>query len=107
LVFSFNQWLQSSGRTPLGASFPDAVPSYGDAVDRRVRQRRVPFRRHGRRRIFIQLANTSAGFVALVFKRNIRLSFALRPSEAARLFVSPSRSTGPAFWNLYPARLSL
>ena len=48
---------------PSGASFPDAVPSYGEAVDRRVRQRRVPFRRHGRRRIFIQLANSSAALL--------------------------------------------
>src|ERR1700742_4123505 len=54
-----------------------------------------PYPQHDCRRTLVQF---TPSFLAVVFKRKIRLSFALRSRAAQPL--QPSRSLRPAFWNL-------
>ena len=77
-----------------------AVEFHTDFAVRRSQQRRVPHQPSLRRRLhqISPPAKTSTGFSRDSLSAIIRLSFALR-SEAAQLF-QPSRSIGPAFWNL-------
>jgi hypothetical protein len=42
-------------------------------------------------------------FLALVLKRNIRLSFAVAILGSGAALFQPSRSTDSAFWNLLPS----
>jgi hypothetical protein len=89
----------------LGAPRFGAIPSHDDCVDRRVQQTRVPHRRRTSA-IPHPACQYKRCILALMFKRNIRLSFAWRSSEAAQLSNSHRAQPDLRFGTFYPAQLS-
>jgi len=82
----------------------DAVSTHANFVNVAFNKDAFPTRRPlNRQPTIVQPCQNKPGFSCVnLSKRNIRLSFALR-SQAAQL-CQPSRSIGPAFWNLFTRR---
>ena len=106
MVFICDRRLRLIGRTRSSVAPCNAVPNHDNAGNHPVQRRRVK-----RTRVPPPTrlpANVHSAcqykpcFVALVLKRNIRLSFAVAILGSGAAFCQPSRSTDSAFWNPSP-----